>query len=321
MRRNVFSGILPVTVCLSFGLALMACAGGDKKDGKADGKADGKGSATTDAKADAKAEDPGEASLEVAAGDEVDEGPVPPDSDMVFFGIEGALLPLACFKQEGAKLMTGKDCLGLVKAGEEVRVGSASTTHVTKVGEPVEPLCMSGSGKKLALAGEGIGEGATVEFGAWPRSTYKAITVVDEDSMSPSKVVLDEEQSGKLAAAIGKAGANGEGVEAHQVAKLDVNGSGKDDDLFFSVFVPGSSERYKFSGAFLAMDGDMDKLVLIEKSRSKEDVFEARATVDLNGDGTRELWIRMVFPEGAGDRLVNVASGKPEALGKWSCGA
>lgn len=315
MRRIASAWILPLT------LAVGACAGGDKaKDKeKPDGKAAESGKAG--AEGDAKGDDGGEASLEVAAGDETDPGPVPPESDMVFFSIEGSLLPLACFQKEGGEIKTGKNCLGMVAAGEEVRVGSASTTHVTKSGEPMEPLCMTGSGKKIALAGEGIGEGATVEFGAWPRSTYKAISVVEEDTLSPSNLHLNSEQADKLAAAVEKTGAKSDDLEAHQVAKIDVNGSGKDDDLYFSVFVPGDSERYKFSGAFLALDGNLDDLILLEKSKSKEDVFEVRATVDLNGDGSRELWLRMVFPEGAGDRLVNVAGGKVAALGSWSCGA
>ena len=320
------------TRALIFALALvpLGCSGGDKTkdDGKA-AKADSKGDGKTDTKdgagdekGDASAESGGEPSLQVAADDDVDPGPVPPESDMVFFVVENSLLPLGCFVKDEGAIKAGKDCLGLPKEGDEARVGSASATDVTKIGGPTEPLCLAGSGKKVALAGDGLGGGATFHFGAWPRSTYKAITVVEEETLEPDSLNLSEEQQTKLLAAVVSAGGKGDTVKAHQVASLDVNGSGE-PDLLFSVFTPDpkTDERYLFSGAFLAMDGNLDGLTLLEKSRSKEDVFEARATVDLDGDGSRELWMRMVFAEGAGDRLVNVAGGKAAPVGPWTCGA
>jgi hypothetical protein len=106
----------------------------------------------------------------------------------------------------------------------------------------------------------------------------------------------------------------------HQVA--EVHGITA-KDKFFSVYVPHPkiAEQYSWSGAFLAEGGDMAKLQLVEKSKSKKDVFEVRGWLDLDGDKANELWLRIVWEENAGDRVVTLKGGKPKALGQWSCGA
>jgi len=84
---------------------------------------------------------------------------------------------------------------------------------------------------------------------------------------------------------------------------------------------PKVLEQYKWSGAFLAEGGSLDKLTLLEKSKTKKDVFEVRGSLDLHGDKVHELWMRLVFAEGAGDRIVKLKGGKPDPVSKWSCGA
>ncbi len=303
-------------------LALLATACNKGEDGPSDGTKDTKAEKGAADGAE-KAGDEGEPSLKVATGEDEVEGPVPPETSMVFFVVEGALLPLACFVKDDGKLQAGVDCLDLMKAGEKARVTSGDTATTMEVGERVEPQCQVGSGKTIALAAEGLADGPNYKYGTWPPSGLKTVTLVSEETIAPHQTQLDDEQKTKLLAAIKKdwAGASGE-VEAHQVAEIDLDGKDEKDRIFAAYIPhPRMSEQYAWSGIFLAPGGDLDALVLLDKSNSKRDVFEVRGTLDLDGDGTQELWMRMFFDEGGGDRIVKLEDGKPRPLGDWSCGA
>lgn len=273
-------------------------------------------------KPDAPAE-PEIASLEVAEGDPPVDGPVPPETSMVFFAVEGSLYPLGCYDASKKALQGGQACLELVNAGAEVRVASEDAEYNKVSGERAEPQCLIGSGKNVAVAVEGITEGASFLYGVWPRSAMKLVQLVDRNSTSPRDTRLSEDEVQKLSAAIkAKGGSVGEELRAHQVAELDVDGQGKPDKIY-AVFVPDPnvSEQYRWSGMFLAPEGDLENPIFIVQSKSKRDVFEVRGTFDLDGDGARELWLRMVFEDGAGDRIFTFKDGKAKALGDWSCGA
>lgn len=290
-------------------------------------KGDDKGKDTTkEAKADAKAGaegkepagDEGEPTLQVAEGDQGAEGPVPPETSMVFFQVEGALLPLACFDKEKGTLSAGTECLDLVPSDAQVRVSGGDQAFNKKVGERIEPRCLAGSGKKIALDAEALTGGAEFTFGAWPPSALKIVTLVPEDSTSPAATSLDDDTKAKLAKVVP---AKGE-VSAHQVAEIDIDGNAEKDGIY-SVFVPHPTmaEQYTWSGVFLAPDGNLDQLVLLAKSQSRKDVFEVLGVLDVDGKDTRELWIRMVYEEGAGDAVFQLQGKDAKPLGAWSCGA
>jgi len=262
-------------------------------------------------------------SLEVAQGDPPVEGPVPPETSMALFSIEGALVPLACFIKEKNSLETGSACLELAKAGAEVRVASEDAEYNKIAQDPVEPQCLIGSGKNVAVGVEGITEGASFRFGVWPRSTMKLVKMVDRITTSAKETRLSEDEVAKLSAAIKSAGgAVGDELKAHQVAELDLDGA-EPAEKVYSVFSPNPkmAEQYAWSGLFLAPGGDLAALQLIDQSKSKRDVLEVNATLDLDGDGKQELWTRLVFEDGAGDRVVSLKGSKPKPLGDWSCGA
>lgn len=284
----------------------------DGKDGKA--KADAKGDAKADGGA---APDDGEPTLKVAEGEAGDEGPVPPDTSMVFFQSEGALIPLACFDKDKGELRGGAACLSLVPAGADVRVSAGDQAFNKKVGDRATPTCLDGSDNKDALAAEGLTGGAEFTYGTWPPSAMKVVTLVPEDSTSPAATQLDDDTKAKLAAAVPAKGT----LTAQQVTEIDVDGNAKKDGIY-SVFVPHASMpgQYAWSGVFLAPDGNLDGLVLLTKSASNKDVFEVLGTLDADGKGDRELWIRMVYAEGAGEAVFQLEGKSAKALGKWSCG-
>jgi hypothetical protein len=313
-----------------FAATPLACnSGGGKADGgkadggKADGgKADGgkaDGGKADGGKADGGKADEGdtEGTLAVAVGDQDVEGPVPPDTSAVFFVVEGALLPLGCFDSKAKKLAAGDACLDMVPAQAEVRVSSIDTGYTRKSGDRVEAQCTEGDGKKNALAFAGAGEGANYKLGAWPPSAIKMVKTTPESTLEEENLELSDDEKKALLAAIGRTGEIG----AHQIAEVQIDANDTKDKIY-SVWLPDPQvdEQYAWSGIFLAMDGKLDKPLLLETSKSKKDVFELRGTLDLDGDKTSELWLRQVFPEGSGDRIVRVVGGKANGLAPWTCG-
>lgn len=300
------------STCLGLALLLGATAVGCKKD---EAKKDDKKAAAGD-------EQPSEPTLQVATGEEEVDGPVPPETSMVFFVTEGALLPLGCFDAKTKKVRGGKDCLGLVPADAEIRVSSGDTALNKKAGERVEPQCLTGSGQKVALAAEGLGAGANFKFGAWPPSALKVVTLVGDNTIRTENSSLADDEKQKLTAAMKKAGGPSGDIKVHQVAKLDVDGNDK-PDWVYAIYVPHPTlnEQYAWSGAFLGLDDNLDAPILLEQSKTKRDVFEVRGLLDLDGDGMRELWMHMTFEEGGGDRLVRVEGNRARPVDGWSCGA
>ncbi len=310
MRRLLWTS----TLC-AVALSIAGCPSEDEP-AKGDGKETKK-----EAKDEGEGEQDDAGSLMVAEGDGGVDGPVPPEASMVFFSVEGALYPLACFDKDKKSVETGAACLKLVKAGDSVRVASHDSKYNKKAGDPVEPQCLAGSGKKIAIGVDGITEGADFLYGTWPPSGIKVVSEVDPESTLPQSLQLGDDETEKITAAIK---ANGGSVatepKVHQVA--EVHGL-TDKDKVYSVYVPDPKvlEQYKWSGAFLAEGGDLSKLTLLEKSKTKKDVFEVRGWMDIDGDKTHELWMRLVFAEGSGDRLTKLSPGKATPIGNWSCGA
>jgi hypothetical protein len=311
-------------VLVSSLFVLSACPKGgedEKKDGKdAKDAKDSKDAKKPDSKdsKDAKA-DGGEPTLQVADGDPGVEGPVPPDTSAVFFGVEGSLLPLGCFDKASKKLDAGDACLKMVATGADVRIASKFSSFTKKAGEPVEPQCLAGAGKKVAIGVEGITEGADFVYGTWPPSVIKTVTLAADDSTTPAKTQLGDDAKAKVAAAIKAAGGEGD-LQVNQVAELDLDGDGKKEKIVAAYIPdPGSDESYRWSGLLVAPGGDLAALALVDKNKGRPDTFEIRGALDLDGDSKAELWLRRQSQDGsAGDRLYTGAGYK--GLGKWTCG-
>ncbi|HET6582197.1 MAG TPA: hypothetical protein VFG69_02095 [Nannocystaceae bacterium] len=307
-----------VRLLLAAALALApACnRGGDEK--KADAKDETKADAKDETKADAKADDAGdEETLKVGEGDAPVSGPVPPETSMVFFAVEGSLLPLGCFDKDKKKVLEGEPCLAMVKKDDDVRVASKFSQFGKKAGDRTVPTCMAGDDKKIAIAVEGITEGADFVYGAWPPSAINAITRAPDDTTKPDKVTVGDTEKSKL---LGAAGTDGE-IIVNQVWEIDLDGDAKADKLY-AAYVPNPSnpEAHKWSGLVFAKGGNLEELTVIEAIRSKPDVVEVKGVLDLDGDKKSEIWIRRTSEDGsAGERLYHL--GKGDAIGKWTCGA
>ena len=316
----------PFVLTAACALSLLAPTGCDKllgKDGEEEedgGKKKKKDDDGGDSKDEKKAGDdgPGENDMKVAEGGSGVDGPVPPEASMVFFAVEDAMLPLGCYDKDKKTLAGGKACLDMVEDGAEVRLASHDSQYNRKSTGRVVPDCLAGSNKKVALGAEGITGGADFFYASWPPSGIKIVKEVGKETMELNALTLSDDEKAKLAKAIPASG----DVQAHQVAKIDLDGNDT-PDKFLSVFIqdPKMAEQYKWSGAFFAPDGNLDDLTLIAKSKTKRDVFEIRGFLDLDGAGLSEIWVRLNFDEGAGDRLFQIDGKSAKGLGSWTCGA
>ncbi|HEY8378436.1 MAG TPA: hypothetical protein VIK91_18190, partial [Nannocystis sp.] len=184
----------PAVFPLALALVLASACGGDaKKDAKADAK---KTDPQTEA-ADTKRNEATSLDKAVTALDL--SGPVPPETSTVFFTVDGALIPIGCFDKAKKKLDGGKDCLGLVKAGEEVYLRSNSVEKLDKAGAPKSPMCMPGEDKPTAIGIPSVDAGETFDYAVYPKSMGKLINRVGEETWGDRGRVASEEEKKQLA--------------------------------------------------------------------------------------------------------------------------
>ncbi len=310
--------------------ALTACpAAGDGGEKKADPKSDGK-----DAAKDAKDAKDAKAAKEDAtkAREPVDEtatppkddalaGPVPPEVSAVFFSVDGAMIPLACWDKDKGKLVGGRDCTALVKEGDAVWLGSESGSAPDTVGAPKNALCEVEDPPK-SLGTPALEGGQTYQWAAFPRSLARGVVQLGADTRSDKATKLSDDETAKLTAlataAKSKVGTNP--LRATQRAEVDLDGNGT-NDVVYSLVVndPRRSEQLLFSALVVATDGDLAKLVVIEENE-KSDILTLRGTLDLDGDARKELWVSVTWDGGSGDKVMTFDGAKAKGLAGWTCG-
>ena len=310
LRRATLLLALPCSFLLT------ACPAGEATDGKADeGKAD-------DGKADEPDDKPEEPPADPPAPEIDLAGPVPPETSAVLFSVEGALIPLACFDQGKQKLLGGKDCLPLVKKGDEVFLGSDTGKVIEKITDPKNALCEVGD-KPTSLGTPGLERGDSYSYGTFPKSLARVVEAATADNESDEATKLSDDETAKLNAAVLAKAKKAEKGTMRSTSKVefDMDGDGT-KETFFSIVVdhPTSTDQYLFSGLFMAKGGNLDQLVLLESTK-KPDILRARGAVDLDGDGAKELWLGLTFEGGSADRVARMKGDKLEYLAKWTCGA
>ncbi|MFV8752057.1 hypothetical protein ACNOYE_16040 [Nannocystaceae bacterium ST9] len=248
-------------------------------------------------------------------------GPKPPEVGAVFFSVDGALLPLACYDATKKELRGGSACASMVAEGTELYMASSfgkKTLDKTGAGTKVS-LC----GDENALPTAQLDAGGAFDWAVWPKSVAPGVVQIDPKTWSDRGALLSDEEKAKVEAAIAKTSqAKGE-FRSRQKASTDIDGDGK-DEIFVSAVIahPTDPDRNLFSALYMAPAGNWDGLILIDRGKKDIDVVRLRGTVDLDGDGKRELWTGIIFEGGAGDRVMKMAEGsKPEILAAWTCGA
>lgn len=308
------SPLAPLT--LSLALAFTACPGGEAKktDAKADPKTDAKAVTPEDTKRDPSTSiDKAVVAIDLA-------GAVPPDASAVFFAVDGALIPLACYLHDKKKLATGKDCLKLVRQGDEVYLKSKGVENLDKLGAPKAAMCeVGGTGEPTSLSVPAVDAGATFDYAVAPKSLARQVVLLPEDSWGDKKPPLTADE---LTALSGLAKVEGT-LAVRQVAVQDLDGDGAAEKLVsVAQENPKDTERYTFSGVFLQKGNAPGTWLTIESSKNDTLSYTVRGAIDLDGDRTHELWINSVSNEGGGgDRIYQLTATGATGLGKWTCGA
>lgn len=248
-------------------------------------------------------------------------GPTPPDTSAAMFAVDGALLPIGCFDKDKGAFATGADCAALVAEGSEVYMEDSYGKKA---------LDKTGAGTKDSLCGDagglptsGLDGGAAYDWAVWPKSLGNTFTQIDPETWSDKGARLEEVEEKAVLAAIAEVRNVKGDFQPRQKASVDIDGDSK-EELFISAIVvhPSTTDEFLFSGLFMAPGGDLGNLVLIDKAKKgRADVIQLRGVVDLDGNGTGELWTGIAFDGGNGDRVVQLVDGAPKPLGKWTCGA
>jgi hypothetical protein len=247
-------------------------------------------------------------------------GPKPPEVNAVFFSVDGALLPLACYDATKKELRGGNECGSMVAEGTEIYMASSfgkKTLDKTGAGTKVS-LCAD----ENALPTPQLDAGGAFDWAVWPKSLAPTVVQIDPQTWSDGGARLEADEQAKVEVAIKKTSqAKGE-FRSRQKASVDIDGDGK-DEIFVSAVIahPTDPDRNLFSALYMAPAGDWDKLLLLDRGKKDIDVVRLRGVVDLDGDGKRELWTGIIFEGGAGDRMMKMAGDKPETLAAWTCGA
>ncbi len=306
-----------LAVALAF--APQGCGNGEEKEKPADEAAE---KAKPDDSEPAVKRDPKTSLDAVAKGPDLS-GPVPPESSMVFFTVDGSLIPVGCFDKDTGKLGAGKECLKLAPAGADVYLKSSYSDTLDTIGPPKSALCEVGVKKPTSLSTPATDSGAAFDWAVSPKSGGRNVITIPEDSWDDGSIKFTEDERKTLAAAIDgiNKATTGLKTEVHQAATVDLNGDGKDERVFSAYVVnPRDTARYLFSGLFVADGKDLSKMLLVVKTKTHSEIFKLRAAADLDGDGTHELWVNAAFDEGGGDRMYVWKGSSFKGLGKWTCG-
>lgn len=250
-------------------------------------------------------------------------GPKAPEASTVFFAVDGALVPLACFDKDKGELRGGVDCGKMVADGESVYVQSEFTKALDVIGGPKNALCEVDD-NPTSRSATSVDGGAAYDFAVWPKAAAPLVQAAPSESLSERATQFEDGEKEALLAAIDKAKSSASKGELRlkQKVKLDIDGDGTPETFFAAVMAhPSSADRNLFTGVFMAPGGDISAITMVEQSKRDTDVVVLNGTVDLDGDGKHELWTGLSYDGGSGDRIVKLEGGKAEALSKWSCGA
>jgi len=246
-------------------------------------------------------------------------GPVPPEASAVFFTEDGALIPLACYLHDKKKLAGGKDCLKLVKQGDEVYLKSRTSELLDKIGAPKDSLCEVGSGgTPSSLSVPAVDAGAAFEYAVAPKSLARNVVMLPEDSWSEKKPSLSAEEIAALTALAKVAGE----LTIRQVALQDLDADNAPEKIV-SVFQinPKDSERYTFAGVFVQRSSAPTAWIPIQTSSNDTQTYTVYGALDLDGDRNHELWLNSVTTDGSGgERIFQLTKDGATGIGKWSCG-
>lgn len=258
--------------------------------------------------------------------------PLPPEVDLsgvtapevstVFFSVEGAMIPMACFDRGAKKIKAGNACLRLVADGATVFLASESGRMLDTVEGKRNALCEV-KDTPTSLSTPGLASGNTYTYGAYPKALGRSVSLVPASSESDRATEIDDALRDVLMAAVKASNPRVKSgrLRVTQRATHDLDGDGVAEE-FVSVVVTreDNADKGLFSGLFRLSSTPGGAPTLIEQGKGL-DVIRIRGSLDLDGDKTRELWLGLAYDGGNADRIYIGRDGGYDAVGAWTCGA
>lgn len=245
--------------------------------------------------------------------------PTPPGRAFLV-ATESGLAPIACFFEQTRSFAAGAACLELGRAGVEVWLMSGAVATITGrdaltcAGEPQPTLTLDVP--REDLRGEAVLPTSLREAVA-----YAPPTLPHEVDRAAPKSLRKRVQAAIAAAHPQLARA---AVRVEQQAQLDLDGDAVSESLVVAT-VPARSKKGEdapppaFSGVFLAPAGDAPP-TLLRGHTDASGRFTVLGAVDLDGEGTRELYLNTYDDEGFTLSIERVEGGALTTVGEWRCG-
>ena len=240
-----------------------------------------------------------------------------------------ALVPLACYGR-GA-MEAGQRCLAFAEEGAMLKLEG---------GEPVvpsgrtRPHCPGGMAREVALSLPGP---VSAGFAVWPADRLGAVVVPTQGKpWEPStcqgwcsflraghpRVRVDAGQMARLGAASRAAGLPPDtGLEVLQAYSMDQDGDGKPERFYAVAALDEEEEEYAFLFSALIMEPGTGRGRPVLIWRDDRNAVVLRGAMDLDGDGSRELWLLLTPTSGGGvaHEMVLVSQGRAAPMGGYRC--
>lgn len=239
------------------------------------------------------------------------------------------LMPLAC--QSAGRIMGGQLCLGTLpnnaalalEGGEVVYAQGRSRPYCEGVISRSRGLALSSVGYATYAVWppEDLGQVHPTEAGPPYRTTCRGWCNFGRTGHPRIKIPAPLKPRLSAALAAAKAGDSVEDAELVQTVDVDLDGDGT-PERFYSVVIPDpGAEEYSFSFSALYLSWGKGTGALRLVRRADHAAVVVRGTLDLDGDGTRELWLLLTPTSSTGvtHEIQIMVGGRARLIGGYQC--
>lgn len=244
--------------------------------------------------------------------------PPAPTGRALLVATEYGLSPIACFLDQDKKFAAGEACLALGPVGAEAWLLSGQTATITGRGAATCPGADAPE-PTLAIdaAREALRGDALLPASARELLAYVPPTLPPDVDRAASRELRERVTTALTAAypALGKLAR----VRVEQRALLDLDGDGEPEELV-AASVPGKDEDSALRVSALLHGPEDGALAPLRGRTDTGEHYTVIGALDLDGDGTRELYLNTYDDDGFS---LSVERRAPEGLvseGRWSCG-
>ncbi len=241
----------------------------------------------------------------------------------VFFIVTGdTAAPIACFDGKAFIPSDSSDCLQLAPAGAPIAIEGGG--QAVLAGDAQVPCgkseFASNTFEARALTGNAKPDAS---WGIWPASARDRVKP-EEAALKPT--AAEQAELDKLLASFvrdldAEASVAGIHLDVRGGLAIDMDGDGQPDRAFAGYY---DGRMVGVTAVFLGKEPR--KPVLL--SAMEHDSIQLTGSVDLDGDGRRELWLDASFLEGIENsvltsavsvRLIELDGGEGKRAGDWGC--